>query len=479
MTRAALRVITTVAIAVACACVHRPPYVAPAPAEPPPIAYKENADWKLAQPADAQLRGTWWELYGDPLLNTLEQQADVSSETLKLAQARFQEARAAIGINRSNLYPQVGVNPSITANNPSNNRSPSSSGQQFRDYVLPVDVSYEADVWHRIRDTVESSRASAQATAADLEVVRLSLHAEVAANYFVLRGLDAEKVILDSAVAAFERALELTQNRYRGGIASQADVAQAETQLETTRAEAIDVLIVRAQVEHAIAALVGKSASSFSIAVSPLTTLPPVVPVGLPSDLLERRPDIAAAERRVAAANADIGAAHAAYFPRLLLNATAGFESGSAAKWITGMSSFWSLGPTALVTAFDGGRRRAVSAQAQAAYDAQVAAYRQTVIVAVQEVEDRLASLRLLEQEAETQARAVAAAERSLTLATNRYRGGVVTYLEVIAAQRAALDNQRTAVGLQARRLSSSVLLIKALGGGWVASTLPALRTNH
>lgn len=464
-----------VLIALTSACVHRPPYVPPVPAEAPSAAYKEDADWKTAQPSDVQIRGQWWEVYADPQLNGLEQQIEVSSETLKQAQAQFKVARAAIGINRSGLFPQVGVNPSITSSDPSATRAQSSNSRRVEDYLLPVDVSYEADVWHRVRDSVQASRASAQASAGDLEAIRLALHAELANNYFALRGLDAEKALLDDAVTAFERALELTQNRFRGGLASQADVAQAETQLETTRAQSIEVMINRAQLEHAIAALIGKSASEFSIAPAPLDTLPPMVPTGLPSELLERRPDIAAAERRVAAANADIGVARAAYFPRLLLNASGGLESGSAAKWISSMSNFWSLGPTALVTAFDGGRRRAVSAQSQAAYDAQVAAYRQTVIVAVQEVEDHLAGLRLLEREAETQDRAVQAAERFLTLATNRYRGGVVTYLEVIAAQSAALDNQRTAVTLQARRLSSSVLLIKALGGGWSATTLPDL----
>jgi NodT family efflux transporter outer membrane factor (OMF) lipoprotein len=461
------------------ACAHRSPYTPPAPSQAPAAGYKENADWKTAQPSDVQVRGSWWEVYGDSQLNALEQQVDVSSQTLKQAQARFAEARAAIGINRSDLFPQAGINPSIVANNPSDNRPQSSSGRRYGDFLLPVDVSYEADVWHRVGGRVESSRATAQAAAADLEAVRLSLHAELAADYFALRGLDAEKAILDSAVTAFERALELTGNRFRGGVASQADVAQAETQLEATRAQAIDVQIGRAQLEHAIAALIGKSASEFAIAPSLVETPPPGVPAGLPSELLERRPDVAAAERRVAAANADIGVAHAGYFPRLLLNASGGFESGSAAKWLSNISNFWSLGPAAVITAFDGGRRRAVSAQAQAAYDAQVAAYRQTVIVAVQEVEDHLASLRLLEREAETQNRAVQASARSLTLATNRYQGGVVTYLEVIAAQSAALDNQRTAVTVQARRLSSSVLLIKALGGGWTAANMPALRTDR
>ncbi|MEO7275367.1 MAG: efflux transporter outer membrane subunit [Vicinamibacterales bacterium] len=461
-------------LATACGS-RRPPYVVPPQAEAPPPSFKEHADWKPARPSEVDIRGKWWEVYADPQLNALQERIEVSSETLKRARAQFLQARAAVGIDRANLYPQVGVNPSIGSTNPSNTRAQSSYGSHVGDFLLPVDVSYEADVWGRVRDTVASSRAAAQASAADLETVRLSLHAELATNYFALRGLDAEKRILDSAVAAFERALELTQNRFRGGVASGADVAQAETILETTRAQAIDVLIDRARLEHAIAALIGTAASEFSIPSLPLETVPPVVPAGLPSELLERRPDIAAAERRVAAANADLGVANAAYFPRLLMNASAGLESGSLAKLFTGASGFWSLGPTALVTAFDGGRRRAVSAQTRAAYDAQVAGYRDTVLRAVQEVEDQLAALRLLEQEAQTQQRAVDAAQRSLTLATTRYRGGVVTYLEVITAQSAALDNQRTAVTLLARRLAASVLLIKALGGGWNVATLPVL----
>jgi len=472
--RRALCSLVLLCVASACGS-RRPPYVVPAPAEAPPPAFKENADWKTAEPADRQLRGKWWEVYGDAQLNALEERVEVSSETLKQAQAQFLQARAAIGINRADLYPQVGVNPSITSINASNTRGQSANGGHVGDFLLPVDVSYEADVWGRVRDSVAASRAAAQASAADLESIRLSLHAELATNYFALRGLDAEKRILDSAVTAFERALELNRNRFQGGVASQADVAQAETILESTRAQAIDVLIDRAHLEHAIAALVGTSASTFAIPAAPLETAPPAIPAGLPSELLERRPDIAAAERRVAAANADIGVANAAYFPRLLINASAGLESGSLTNLIKGASGFWSLGPTALITAFDGGRRRAVSAQTQAAYDSQVAGYRDTVLRAVQEVEDNLASLRLLEQEAETQQRALDAAERSLTLANNRYRGGVVTYLEVIAAQSAALNNQRTAVTILARRLSSSVLLIKALGGGWNASALPVV----
>jgi NodT family efflux transporter outer membrane factor (OMF) lipoprotein len=323
---------------------------------------------------------------------------------------------------------------------------------------------------------VAASRASAQAGAADLESVRLSLHAELAVDYFQLRGIEADKQILDAAVTAFQRALELTRARFKGGIASQADVAFAETQLESTRAESKDLMVQRAALEHAIAALVGTPASSFSLTVAPLAGLPPEIPPGLPGDLLERRPDIAAAERRVASANAQLGVARAAFFPRLLLTASAGFESASLTSWLAGLSSFWSVGPAAVATIFDGGRRRAVSAQAQAAYEEMVADYQGSVLTALQEVEDNLGALRVLREEAEIQQGAVAAANRSVTLANNRYRGGVASYLEVTTAQNAALSSQRIAADILSRRLSASVLLIKALGGGWNVSSLPELK---
>ncbi|HEX5475319.1 MAG TPA: efflux transporter outer membrane subunit [Vicinamibacterales bacterium] len=454
-------------------CAPKVAYVKPAtPA--PAAAFKENADWKTAQPRDQMLRGAWWDLFADPQLAALESQVDISNESLRAAQARFFQARAVIGVNHAALAPQVTVNPSITGVDPSGNRPTTSATAKYADFVLPADVSYEADVWGRVRASVAAARAAAQASAADVESVRLSVHAELAADYFQLRGVDAEQQLLDTAVAAFTRALELTQNRFRGGIASEADVAQAETQLETTRAQAQDLAVGRAQLEHAIAVLVGRPASTFSLAPLPLTMPPPPIPAGVPSDLLERRPDIAAAERRAAAANADLGVARAAYFPRLLLTGSAGFESGSLATWLAGLSNFWSLGPAMAATIFDGGRRRAVSAQAQAAYDESVANYRDTTLRAFEEVEDNLAALRVLDREATTQAAAVAAAERSLTLATNRYRGGVASYLEVITAQSAALTNERAAVGILTRRLTASVLLVKALGGGW-SGTLPAV----
>jgi NodT family efflux transporter outer membrane factor (OMF) lipoprotein len=464
----------TVALLTGCA-VKTPPMPA-APAMP--AAFKENADWKPANPFDQAVRGNWWEVFGDPQLNALESQIDVSNQTLRAQQARFLQARAAVAIAGSARYPLVTTTPSIVVGTQSGNRPNAIVHQSANDFVLPVDFSYELDVWGRVRLTVAAAAASAQATAADLETVRLSLHAELALNYFELRGLDAEKALLDSTVEAFQRALDLTRNRFGGGIASQADVDLAETQLETTRAQAVDVGVQRAALEHAIAELIGTAPSTFTLAPLPLKDPPPDIPAGLPSDLLERRPDIAGAERRIAAAAANVGVANAAFFPRLLLTAAAGFESRSLGSWLTGLSSFWAAGPAAAYTIFDANRRRATSEQAMAAFDESIADYQDTILRSLQDVEDSLSTLRILRQEADVQANAVAAAERSVTQATNRYRGGVATYLEVITAQSAALANERTALSLLSRRLSASVLLIKALGGGWNASTLPVIKTE-
>jgi NodT family efflux transporter outer membrane factor (OMF) lipoprotein len=435
-------------------------------------AFRENADWKPAQPGDEALRGNWWELFVDPELNALEERIDVSSQTLKAAAAQFAQARAIVRGTRAGLFPTVDVVPSISRGALSGNRPASSFHQAANDFVLPVDVSYEADVWGRIQSAVTASRAAAQASAADLESARLSLHAELASDYFALRGIDRDRQLLDAAVESFEKTLELTQNRFQGGIASQADVAQAETVLETTRAQAVDVGVARAAVEHAIAVLIGVPASTLSIAVAPMQDAPPPVPVGVPSELLERRPDIAAAERRVAAANAQLGVANAAFFPRLVLSGAAGFESSPLGSLLTGTSSFWTIGPALLVNVFDGGRRRAASDQALAVQDQATAFYRQSILVAFREVEDQLAALRILDEEAAIQRRAVDAAQRSLMQATNRYRGGLASYLEVTSAQNAALINERTAVGILTRRMNASVLLMKGLGGGWQASAL-------
>ncbi len=448
------------------------------PSAPIPPAYKETPEnWKQAQPADQMLRGKWWEVYQDAELNALEEKINVSNQTLKSAQAQFEQARALVRLSRAAYFPTVSVGPYATRNRLSQNRPLASATTDYTDLVLPADVSYEPDLWGQVRHSVESARSTAQASAALLESVNLSLHAELAADYFSARALDAETQLLNSTVDAYQKALELTQNRYDGGIASQVDVAQAQTQLETTRAQAIDLGVQRAQFEHAIAVLTGEPASTFTLPPASLNAIPPVIPPGLPSDLLERRPDIAAAERSVAVANAQIGIARSAYFPSLTLSATGGFEGTTITNWLTGPSGFAAAGLTALETVFDAGRRRAVSEQARASYDQSVADYRQSVLTSFQEVEDNLAALRILESEAKTQDAAVAAAEHSLTLSNNRYRGGVATYLEVITAQSAALLDERAAVEISGRRMVASVLLIKALGGGWNASRLPSAQS--
>ena len=465
------------------ACTPGPKYAKPTVPSAP--AYKELApgaaglqsEWKASQPQDQTIRGKWWEIFNDPQLNALEERVDVSNQNLKIAEAQFRQARDTIRIDRSGLYPTVSAGPYINAEQFSKN-APNAGpkyGQTQGDFVLPFDLSYEVDAWGRIHLTVQSDVANAQASAADLETARLSIHAELAADYFMLRGLDAQKQLLDSTVVDYQKALDLTTNRYKGGLAAKVEVTQAETQLETTQAQAIDVGVQRAQFEHAIAALVGQPASTFSIPVSPLNTPPPVIPVGVPSDLLQRRPDIAAAERRVAAANADIGVAKTAYYPTLTLSAAAGLEGSSITNWFAWPSHFFAVGPQLLETLYDAGRRHAYSDQAWAAYDANVAAYRQSVLTAFQEVEDNLAGLRILDAESNKQDQAVQSAEHSLALSTNRYKGGLVTYLEVTTAQSIALADEVAEVNILARRMNSTVLLIKALGGGWDVSRLPRL----
>ncbi len=458
---------------VAGACAPKTAYVAPEAPTPP--AFKENANWKPAEPRDAEIRGTWWELFNDPQLNALESRIDVSNQTLRAVAAQFQQAVALARGARANLGPQVGFNPTVGGLKPSGERAISSFHDPYLDVVLPVSVSYEADVWGRLHGILAANAALAQASAADLEAARLSIHAELAVDYFTLRGLDREQQILDNTVVAFQQALDLTQNRFRGGLSSQADVAQAETQLETTRAQAIDIGVARQQLEHAIAVLVGEPASTFTVPVLPLDTEPPGVPVGIPTTILERRPDIAAAERRVSSASAQVGVANSAFYPILTLSGSVGFESSSFGSLLTGPGTFWAIGPQLLVNVFDNGRRRAVKEQAVAFYTQSTANYQQAVLGAFREVEDNLAALRILDEEARVQANAVAASERSLALANNRYRGGVASYLEVITAQSFALANERAAVNILMRRMSATVLLLKALGGGWNVSSLPAI----
>ncbi len=454
-------------------CVVGPKYRQP-PIQAPP-AYKETGDWKPAQPNDQSLGGTWWTIFQDPQLNALEEQINVSNQNLKAAAAQYQQARAVLRYYRADYYPTVTAGPSASRTRISAN-APTSTilhGATYNDFVLPFDVSYQADVWGRVRKNVESYREQAQASAADLATVNLSLHADLAVDYFEARSLDAEEQLLNSTVTEYEQALELNESRFQGGIASEVDVEQAKTQLQTTRAEAIDVGVLRAQYEHAVAILIGKPPAEFSLPALPLTIPPPHVPLGVPSELLERRPDIAAAERRVASANAQIGVAKTAYYPLVNLSATGGFESSAITTLINGPSGLWSIGLSAVGTVFDVGRRRSLNDQARAAYDYQVAAYRESVLTGFQEVEDNLAAVRILENEAKVQDEAVVAAQRSLDLSVTRYKGGVTSYLEVITAQSAALSDEVTAVNILGRRMANTVLLIQALGGGWDRSSLP------
>jgi NodT family efflux transporter outer membrane factor (OMF) lipoprotein len=440
-----------------------------------PSAYKEAGDWKPAQPNDQNLGGDWWTIFQDPQLNDLERQINIGNQNLKAAEAQFQQARAVLRYNRADYYPTVTAGPSASRTRVSGN-SPTNSllhGATYNDFVLPFDFSYQADVWGRVRKNVESYREQAQASAADLATVNLSMHADLALDYFQARSLDAEEQLLNSTVKEYEEALQLNESRFQGGIGSEVEVEQAKTQLQTTRAAAIDVGVLRAQYEHAVAILIGKPPAEFRLPPLPLTAPPPHVPISVPSELLERRPDIAAAERRVASANAQIGVAKSAYYPLLNLGASGGFESGAISTLINGPSGLWSLGLSAVETVFDGGRRHALNDQARAAYDYQVAAYRQSVLTGFQQVEDNLAAVRILENEAKVQDEAVAAAQRSLDLSTIRYKGGVTSYLEVITAQSAALADEVTAVNILGRRMANTVLLIQALGGGWDRSSLP------
>ena len=455
-------------------CTVGPKYRRPA-AEVPPT-YKEVGDWKPAQPNEQKLGGNWWELFQDPQLNALELQANVSNQNLKAAEAQYTQARALLRYSRADLFPTVNAAPSATRVKTSGNRPPPSStfnGITYNDFQIPFELSYQIDVWGRVRRTVESYRDQAQASAADLATVNLSMHAQLALFYFQARTLDAEEQLLNSTVTQYEQALELIQKRFAGGLASDVEVQQAKTQLETTRAQAVDVGVARAQYEHAVAVLIGKPPAEFSLPPLPLTMPPPSIPAGLPSELLERRPDIAAAERRMASANALIGVAKAAYYPNISLGATGGFESNAITTLISGPSVLWSAGPSALFTVFDVGRRRAASDQAVAAYDQTVANYRQTVLTGFQQVEDNVAALRILENEAQVQDKAVTTAQKYLELANTRYKGGVTSYLEVTTAESAALSDEVTSVNILGRRMVNAVLLVQALGGGWDSSALP------
>lgn len=446
-----------------------------------PPAYKELEGWKTAQPQDDALRGKWWEMFNEPQLNALEERVNVSNQNIASAAASFLAARALVKEARSQLFPTVTTNPAITVQRPSASTgsgsgtgSKSSSTATFTDYTLPFDATWQPDLFGRIRNTVKSAAYGAQASAADVENTRLTVEAEVAADYFQLRGQDALKELLDSTVVAYQQSLDLTRALYETGIDSEEAVAQAETQLQATKAQDAALGIQRAQFEHAIAMLTGQPASTFSIPIEPLKSNPPALPLGVPSQLLERRPDLAAAERLMAQANAQIGIARAAYFPTVTLSAAAGFQSTSIATWFTWPSRFFSLGPAAAETLFDAGLRRATVMQFRAQYDGTVANYRQAVLTAFQQVEDNLASLRVLSVEIQHQDAAVKSAERNLVLATDRYKLGIDPYLNVITAQTSLLSNQEAAVNIRIQQMTASTGLIEALGGGWDTSHLPS-----
>ncbi|MDR3537497.1 MAG: efflux transporter outer membrane subunit [Acetobacteraceae bacterium] len=464
-------------------CTVGPTYQTPSTAmtdtfkEATPADYRTAGTWRPARPDDALNRGKWWEIYGDQELDSLEDQLTGANQNLKIAEARFREARAMIGYQRASEFPTISVGVNTTSLQNSNHQpyflipNPPPEGE----LQLPFDLSYEIDLWGRIRRTVSAAREEAQATAGDLATVSLSLHAELALDYIELRSADAQRRLLNDTVTDYTNALRLTQNRLAGGDAPESDVAQAQTQLDMTRVQATDIGVMRAQYEHAIATLVGEPPAAFSLSPAPLDLQPPVVPPGVPSELLQRRPDIAATERRVAEANDQIGIAQAAYYPSLNLNAVSGFEGTSGATWFGWPSLFWAVGTSMTQELFDGGRLHAQSQIARASYDAAVASYRQTTLTAFQQVEDNLAALRILGDEAQQQHEAVASADNALRIFTNRYLGGEDAYLQVITAQTAALANQRNDVDIQRRRMEACVLLVKALGGGWNSADLPQL----
>jgi NodT family efflux transporter outer membrane factor (OMF) lipoprotein len=442
-------------------------------AVPPPNP--AGGSWQPASPSDGLLRGKWWEIYQDPQLNTLEERIATDNQGLRQALETYLAARDQVTAARAAFYPTLSAGPSVARNQISSNGPSYAPGKTtgYADLVIGGEASWEPDFWGRIRRTVEAARANAQANAADLANVDLSLHAEMASDYFELRGLDAEIKLLTATVTDLEGQLDLAKRRLAGGVATAADVAQAQTQLETVRAQLVDVGVARAQYEHAVGTIAAYRLSDFSIPFSPLDLPLPKIPVGVPSQLLERRPDIAGAERRAAAANAQIGIAVSAFYPTITLGGGGGFESEHGGTWIQGPSALWSLGAQAAELLFDAGKRHALTGEARHTYEADAAGYRDTVFHAFNDVEDQLSGLRILEQESGVEERAVASAQHSFDLSNQRYKGGVTSYLEVLTAESALLENQRTAIDLQTRQFAASVGLVRALGGGWDTTQLP------
>jgi len=462
------------------ACMVGPDYVTPS--TPTPAAFKETGNWKPAEPKDDTIRGPWWEIYHDHELNALESQVNISNQNVLQAEAQFREAAAAVKVARAALFPSVTANPTYTEAQGSQDLSAhsNSAGSQhvgattIGTYNLPLEASYMVDVWGAVRRSVEANATTAQASFADLENARLSYQATLAEDYFSLRGIDAQQELLQTTVVSYQKYLDLTTNRYNSGIASKGDVAQATTQLDTTKTQLIDLGVQRAQYEHAIATLIGKPAPLFSLGPTPLTATPPKIPLAVPSVLLERRPDIAGAERRVASANASIGVATAAYYPTITLSGSTGLAAIQLSELFSGPSFFWSVGPAIAQTVFDAGKIHGQVEEARANYDSTVAAYRETALTAFQQVEDDLSGLRILKEEAEVSDEAVKAAQESLAIATNQYKAGTSDYLTVISAQAIALNDEVASVTIRTHRMTTSVLLIEALGGGWDASKIPA-----
>lgn len=447
---------------------------------PPTPSYRElpppPGDWKPAVPADALARGEWWLLFGDPALTDLENRLTGGNLQMEVALENYTAAAAAVRQARADYYPTVTLGPTISRQHLSQNRPVNVANQtrgQYNDFNLSGQANWQPDFWGRVRREVEGARSNAQALAADQANLELSVRTELALDYYQLRGLDAQQELLDTTLATYKAFLDLTDRRFRGGVSTEADVALAQTQLATTQTSDVDVAVARAQYEHAIATLLGVSASAFSLGPSPQNRNIPTIPAGVPSELLERRPDVAGAERRAEAANAQIGVAISAYYPNISLNGAGGFESGEPGNWIQGPSALWSVGASAIETIFDAGRRRAVTEEARANFRSSADTYRLTILNSFQEVEDNLSALRILADEQRSAANAEEAADRSLAISTTRYKGGVTTYLEVLTAQQAQLANQRTVEDITTRRFVASVQLVSALGGGWTASKLP------
>jgi NodT family efflux transporter outer membrane factor (OMF) lipoprotein len=462
--------LSCLALAALTACSTIPPYTKPDVIVPP--HFHNAPGWTVAAPGDVASRGPWWTVFDDPDLDKLESRVNVSNQSVKKAVAQLEQARALVSYQRAGFFPIITANASQQRYRTSQNlEGKSLAGKTIPDYATGLTASWEPDLFGRVKDAAVNAQASADASSADLEAVRLSVASDIATDYFDLRALDTQKKLLDDSVTAYAAALNLLRQQLDDGAIDASAVAQAQTQLESTRTQATDIEVQRSQLEHAIATLVGEPASTFSIAPVERTFTLPEIPAGLPSQLLQRRPDIAAAERRVAAANAQIGEAHAAFFPDLVLSASAGLESSFFAPWLTAPSLFWALGPQLVGTLFDGGRRNATLAQANAQYDGAVADYRQSVLASFQQVEDSLSALNALKDEAASQQRATSAATLALKLTTNRFQAGAVSYLDVVTAQTIALNNERTREQIDARRLDASVALIRALGGTWQAAS--------